>query len=208
MKTIEISKSRAWIPGIILIVIPSLAVCGASGCFRPRSDVETASTGNGAQSSRSTPEPIGLGSQSNASVGETTSARSMPADELHSPPKGSSERQAIMDALRDVFNDKRSPGYERHRGDIVFVVNYLEVHNGWAWTFADPHSSDPDDSFGENNGFLLHLENQEWRVMAVPSMVDDPDDPENLDYPTGKDIERIRRKYPSIPKDIFPNRAG
>ncbi len=39
--------------------------------------------------------------------------------------------------------------------------------------------------------------------MKLPPMVKDPDDPENLDYPTRKDVERIRKMYPSIATDIF-----
>lgn len=110
----------------------------------------------------------------------------------------------MMDALRDEFNDRRSPGYQPHRGSIIFVVNYLKAHNGWAWTFADPHSSDPIDSFGENSGFLLHQEGGQWKVMRLPAIVNDPNDPENLDYPSRRDVENVRQKYPTEPADIFP----
>lgn len=126
------------------------------------------------------------------------------ADELHTPPKGSAERQALMDALREVYKTSRNSNGRPNRGDIIFVVNYLKVHNGWAWTYAEPQSSDPNDSFGENSGFLLHLEEGRWKVMKTPSMVNDPNDPENLDYPGPKDVERIRKMYPSISRDIFP----
>jgi hypothetical protein len=125
-------------------------------------------------------------------------------DELHTPAKGSPERQAIMDALRSLFDDRRNPSYEPHRGTLTFVVSFLKVHNGWAWVNADPRSSDPGDSFGENSGFLLQAQNEKWKVMALPPMVDDPDDPENLDYPSAKDVEKIKRKYPTVPRDIFP----
>ena len=108
-----------------------------------------------------------------------------------------------MDALREEFNNPRSSYYRPHRGSIVFVVNKLNVHNGWAWTYAEPRSSDPGDSFGENSGFLLHQEGEQWKVMKLPPMVEDPNDPENLDYPTRKDVEKIRKMYPSIATDIF-----
>ncbi len=126
------------------------------------------------------------------------------SDQLHTPEKGSLERQGMMDALRDEFNDRRSPGHQPHRGSIIFVVNYLKAHNGWAWSYADPHSSDASDSFGENSGFLLHQEGGQWKVMKLPAMVSDPSDPENLDYPSRRDVEKIRQKYPSAPADIFP----
>ena len=124
-------------------------------------------------------------------------------DELHTPVKGSDERQAIMDGLREEFNNRRSSYYQPHRGNIVFVVDRLRVHEGWAWTFANPRSSDPADQFGEYSGFLLHLQDGRWAVMTLPKMVNNPDDPENLDYPTAADIARIKGMYPTVPSDIF-----
>ena len=136
--------------------------------------------------------------------GQPTTASNEVSDQLHTPEKGSLERQGMMDALRDEFNDRRSPSYQPHRGTIIFVVNYLKAHNGWAWTFAAPHSSDPSDSFGENSGLLLHQEGGQWKVMRLPAMVNDPNDPENLDYPSRRDVDKIRQKYPIAPTDIFP----
>jgi hypothetical protein len=125
-------------------------------------------------------------------------------DQLHTPEKGSDERQAIMDGLRAEFNNRQSPFYSPHRGAITFVVNRLQVHNGWAWMNGYPHSSDPQDSFGEYSGFLLHAQDGRWGVMRLPPMVTDPNDPENLDYPGRKDVQKIRQKFPSAPADIFP----
>ena len=82
-----------------------------------------------------------------------------------------------------------------------FRVNYLKVHNGWAWIYPEPQSSDPKDSFGENDGYLLHLSEGRWAVMTMPKMDD------NLDgsrAPTAKDIARLQKKYPSLPADIIP----
>ncbi len=143
-------------------------------------------------------DATGQGRQSQSNAG------SLVADKLHTPPKGSAERQAIMDALREDYNDRQSPGYQPHRGNITFVVAFLKVHNGWAWVYAEPHSSDPNDSFGENSGFLLRNLNGKWKLMALPPVVDDPNDPESLDYPTRRDVQRIKLKYPAMPTDIFP----
>jgi hypothetical protein len=125
------------------------------------------------------------------------------ADKLHTPAKGSDERQAIMDALREEFSNRQSPYYTPHRGAIVFVVNRLQVHNGWAWMNGYPHSSDPQDSFGEYSGFLLHSQDGRWGVMRLPPMVNDPNDPENLDYPSRRDVEKIKQKFPTVAVDIF-----
>jgi hypothetical protein len=126
------------------------------------------------------------------------------ADQLHTPEKGSDERQAIMDALRAEFANRQSPYYSSHRGAITFVVNRLQVHNGWAWMYGYPHSSDPQDSFGEYSGFLLHNQDGRWGVMRLPPMVNDPNDPEKLDYPSRKDVEKIRQTFPTAPIDVFP----
>jgi hypothetical protein len=124
-------------------------------------------------------------------------------DDLHSPAKGSDERQAIMDALREEFTSPKGSYYHPHRGAITFVVNRLQVHNGWSWMYGYPHSSDPKDSFGEYSGFLLHIQDGHWALMTLPPMVDDPNDPEKLDYPSRKDVEKIRQKFPTAPIDIF-----
>lgn len=108
-----------------------------------------------------------------------------------------------MDGLREEFNNRQSPYYHAHRGAITFVVNRLQVHNGWTWMIGYPQSSDPQDSFGEYNGFLLHSEGGRWSAMRLPPVVNDPNDPENLDYPSSRDIEKIRQKFPTAPRDIF-----
>ncbi len=123
-------------------------------------------------------------------------------DRLHTPPEGSAERKALMDALRRHWQTTRNPGDGRpYRGKITFHVGYLKVHDGWAWVYSNPHSSDPGEGFPENSGFLLHLKEGRWKVMNMPPMDDNQDG--NLD-PSPKDIERIRKMYPPIATDIFP----
>ena len=116
---------------------------------------------------------------------------------LHVPPRGSTERKAILDSLRRDYT-------QPHKGQLVFKVKYLKAHQSWAWIYAEPQLNDAGDVFGETNGFLLHKASDGWRVMKVPPVVDDPLDPEGLDYPHIEDVKRIRRKYPSVPTDIFP----
>lgn len=187
-----------------LIAVSCLWVVSIDGCSgsnsngQPSSAPSAPSVNNQAAQPTTTQTTSGAGSSAQASDKATGSDEV--ADELHTPPMGSPERQALMDALRESYNTGHS-----YRGNITFVVNYLKVHNGWAWVYPEPRSTDSRDQFGENNGFLLHQENGRWQVMKVPPMVDDPDDPENLDYPTRKDVERIKKMYPSIPTDIFPS---
>jgi hypothetical protein len=185
-----------------LLMVGCLCFISIAGCSRSNSNAQPSTSAqpgdNQAAQSSATPTISGTGATEQKSEKATDSGEVV--DELHTPAMGSPERQALMDALREEYNKRRT-----YRGNITFVVNYLKVHNGWAWTYPEPRSTDPHDQFGENSGFLLHQVNGQWQTMKVPPMVDDPDDPENLDYPSSKDVKKIRQMYPSIPTDIFPN---
>jgi hypothetical protein len=187
----------------LLIIVSCLCFICIAGCSRsdsngqPYSNPSTQAVNNQGAQPATTPATQGVGAS--RQTGEKAAGSGEVKDELHTPAIGSPERQALMDALRDEYKSRP------YRGSITFVVNYLKIHNGWAWTYPEPRSTDPHDQFGENSGFLLHQVNGQWKVMNLPPMVDDPDDPENLDYPTRKDVERFRKMYPSIPTDIFPN---
>jgi hypothetical protein len=189
IRTVLLVASCLWL-SFLTGCSPSKLKSGSQPGPTPSAQHDDSSAGN---SSASPPTPS---TSSNEQTSETATAGNQVSDELHTPPKGSSERQALMDALREEFNNPRSGYYRPHRGSIIFVVNKLNVHNGWAWTYAEPRSSDASDTFGEYNGFLLHQEGEQWKIMKLPPMVVDPNDPENLDYPTSKDVERIRKMYP------------
>jgi hypothetical protein len=190
----------------VILVCSSLA-CGA-GCSLGKSKQAKAQNSNQAepqnanQSSAGSDEPAST--HSNGGQSENTSAPAEISDERHTPERGSEERQTIMDALRAELDNSGSSYYHPHRGAITFVVNFLKVHNGWAWMNGYPQSTSSQDSFGEYSGFLLHSENGHWSVMVLPPMISDPNDPENLDYPGPRDIEKIRQKYPKVATDIFP----
>jgi hypothetical protein len=191
---------------IFALIISCLGACCLTGCSLAgpkRSAAPTPAPSaehNSDQVAGSSKAPASNGSEQQS---ETVAANNQVVDQLHTPVKGSDERQAIMDALRQEFDNRQGSYYTPHRGTIVFVVNRLQVHNGWAWMIGYPHSSDPQDSFGEYGGFVLHIQDGHWNLMRLPPMVNDPNDPENLDYPGRKDIEKIRQKFPTIPVDIF-----
>jgi hypothetical protein len=186
---------------VLMIAVVSLYGCSLNRkSDKPQTSNSTVHPNDNTNSDKSQPS----GHDTRAQSSETTSAGNDLADELHTPERGSLEREGMMDALRAAFDDRSSGYYTPHRGKIVFVVNYLKAHNGWAWTYANPTSSDKSDAFGEFSGFLLHQEGGQWKVMKVPPMINDPNDPENLDYPSPKDVEKIRQKYPNAPADIFP----
>ncbi len=189
------------------LLMVSCLCLGVTGCSlaRLKSDKVSASpTPSSQHDSGPTAGRADSPSTGNEKQTKPTNTSSDVVDELHTPAKGTDERQAIMDALRAEFDNPKGAYYRPHRGSITFVVNRLQVHNGWAWMYGYPHSSDPLDSFGEYSGFLLHSQDGRWAVMRLPPIVDDPNDPEKLDYPSRKDVEKIRLKFPTVPIDIFP----
>lgn len=124
------------------------------------------------------------------------------ADKLHTPADGSAEREVILDGLRRHWQASKNPDDGKsYRGKITFRVNYLKVHHGWAWIYAEPRSSLAKEPFPENSGFLLQLKAGRWEVMKLPRMDDNGDGAFN---PSPADLERIRKMYPSIPPDIIP----
>lgn len=116
------------------------------------------------------------------------------ADEPHTPAKGSPERKAIMDALRPVFSQY---------GEVVFVVNYLKVHNGWAWTDVTPLGPD-NKPVAEGGPALLHYENEAWKMIDLSTVPDDPKDPLGAQDASVGFVRNLRKMYPDIPLDIFP----
>lgn len=191
--------------GVLFVVVAvAIALLVLPGCSLNR-ETDRAQQNPSPQRAQSSPQnesPAGHDPQTAAN--DSANATNEVADELHTPERGSLEREAMMNALRAAFDDRNSGYYTAHRGNIVFVVNYLKSHNGWAWTYATPQSSDKSDSFGEYSGFLLHQEGGQWKLMNLPPMVNDPSDPENLNYPSRRDVEKIRQKYPTAPAEIFP----
>ncbi len=112
-----------------------------------------------------------------------TSSRAQQAP--YTPPSGSPERQAIFDAMRA-------------RGDIrnrIYVVRYLMVQNGWAWTVGYPRSSDGK-SRSERESALLRKVGSGWKVLDQPCAEAECDDI--------KEMARIRATYPQAPAGIFP----
>ncbi len=117
---------------------------------------------------------------------------------LHTPAKGSNERKAIMDVLRDDFLKQ---GGQR----VIFQVNYLKVHQGWAWADVTP-LDDKGKAVAEGGPALLHYEKGAWTVVDLSVVADDPDDPLGPMDPSPLYIKNVQKKYPGVPIDIFPAR--
>lgn len=127
------------------------------------------------------------------------SARAVSAqdkDVLHTPAKGSAERQAIMDAVRD--------DYEKNGGGrVIFTVDYLKVHRGWAWVDSTPLDKNGR-PVAEGGTSLLHYEDGKWRVMDLSKVPEDPDNPMGAMSPTPRYTRNLLRTFPGVPADIIP----
>ena len=99
-------------------------------------------------------------------------ALSMAAQSVHSPEKGSSDRKAILDALRiPVERDLKQK--------IVFVADDFKVQGSWAFVGGRPTTptggkpnlkntawKDAEDLFDNNFFGLLQKRSGRWRVVA------------------------------------------
>ena len=103
----------------------------------------------------------------------------------HTPPPGSAERKAILDAYRAEWTKPDSIK------DVIFVVTHLKVHDGWAWVEVNPKSSDGSQQFESEQG-LLHKEGAGWKVLQRKSGT------------TARYFKNLKAKYPAVPTDIFP----
>jgi hypothetical protein len=119
------------------------------------------------------------------------------ATEPYTPPKGSLERKAILNALSDMIQSSKL--------EAVFVVKCLRVKNGWAWIETDPQSPDGKNQY-EPIDALLHKEEGQWKVKEVrPCCGDCADDPDCFDIK--RYYKKLIRKFPSAPRDIFSKQS-
>lgn len=118
--------------------------------------------------------------------------REQQSGRVYTPPKGSSERKAILDTLREEIR-------RLHRIDALFVVHYLKVQRGWAWIETSPHSADGA-SYYEGVSALLHKRGGRWRIAEIACAEED-----NPDCLGGKNFFRkLMKRFSAAPREIFP----
>src|SRR6476469_3720642 len=107
---------------------------------------------------------------------------------VHTPPDGSAERNAILQAVHHSLA-------RQGRKNLVLVVSYLKVHNGWAWIQVNPQSANGSQHYESQSGLLQETTNK-WTLLEwMPAE-------EGTDY--AKYFQKLKAKYPSAPHDIFP----
>jgi len=106
----------------------------------------------------------------------------------HTPPDGSAEKNAILQAVQHALA-------RQGRKNLVLVVPYLKVHNGWAWIQVNPKSADGRQHYESQSGLLQQTANKWMLLEWMPAE-------EGTDY--AKYFQKLKAKYPSAPPDIFP----
>ena len=106
----------------------------------------------------------------------------------HTPPDGSAEKNAILQAVQHALA-------RQGRKHLVLDVPYLKVHNGWAWIQVNPKSADGRQHYESQSGLLQQGANK-WTLLEwMPAE-------EGTDF--AKYFKNLKAKYPSAPPDIFP----
>lgn len=99
--------------------------------------------------------------------------------EAATPPPGSAERKAILDALRTELN-------VLHHLEVVFVVAHLKVLHDWAFIHAFPQSADGASKY-EDVTALMRNQGGEWNVVDLVAV----------------ELEELKKEHPSAPSAIF-----
>ena len=120
--------------------------------------------------------------------------------QLHTPAKGSPERTAILDVLREEYKS----GQGIH---VIFQVNHLKVHDGWAWVTCTP-LDDSGKPIGEPWPSLLRYEKDKWVIKDLVAIAEALNDPVGPMEPSRKYLNEVQKKYPGVPADIFPKARG
>ncbi len=108
------------------------------------------------------------------------------------PPPGSSERRQILGSLRHEIS-------RLHRLEVVFVVDYLKVQDGWAWVETRPQSPDGQSRY-EGVSALLRKSGGLWRIAELACS--GPDDPECLGSPDY--FRKLKARFPALPLSVLP----
>jgi len=188
------SRFEALMKGIIFIAIAFFYLGSFAGCSRSKSTMQSTPARSAQVNNNQNTQPS-VTQQANAipadaSPNDITKTSSDVTDELHTPEKGSPERQAIMDALR---GDQK----------VMFQVNYLKVHNGWCWVDTTPLNKSGR-ATAEGGPNLLHFENERWKAMDLSKVPEDPNDPLGPEDASPTFVQNLMKKFPGVPRDIFP----
>ena len=133
-----------------------------------------------------------------AAAGLISTALLVRADSVHTPAAGTAERDGILAALHTEYTTGSG-------SSAKFKVNYLKVHNGWAWINVVPLNPKGEIE-GEEWPSLLQEKNGKWMIIDLIKIASDLDDPVGPMDPSPKFLREVQKRYPSVPSDIFPGK--
>ena len=102
------------------------------------------------------------------------------------PARGSTTRKQIADALRRKVGATTGVF-------AVFVFDWIKVNGNWAYVQTSPQSADGESQY-EPVSALLRRRNGLWSVAAI----------EETDVSPAQAQRRLKKRFPSAPRDIFP----
>jgi hypothetical protein len=123
--------------------------------------------------------------------------QSQNSDQLRTPEKGTPEYSAILDAVREEYKGGADQPSQ-------FQVNYLKVHNGWAWIDVTPLNASGK-PVGDPAPLLFANEKGKWTTKDLNDVQVDGEGHAGPHDPNAKYLAAVQKKYPGIPADIFPH---
>jgi hypothetical protein len=119
-------------------------------------------------------------------------AQDCPGQQAYTPDRGTQERKAVLDALREEV-------YGMHGIRVVFVVRYMKVCDGWAWVHTQPRSADGKEQY-EDILALIGRSGDDWQVLEIPCVEEEnPDCINSENY-----FEGLKKRFPGLPANILP----
>jgi hypothetical protein len=135
-----------------------------------------------------------------------TCAMSQAQQDVHTPPAGSAERQAIMDVMRLDFYPGDAEAAHRNPKGVLFKVSFLMVHGDWACAHVDPVDG-AGKRIAEPRWALLQRKDGRWTDAhyfdALRPFETDAAAENALDM-NAATIRKVRAVFPDAPADIFP----
>lgn len=139
---------------------------------------------------------LGQGTTIGLEPAESPSGDPQRVEGVHTPPPGSAERKAILDALRHLVPEKDGR-------KALFVVRHMRVSGPWAWVETDPRSADGKDRYEPVECLLQSGQGGSWTVRECrPCCGDCQDDPDCRDK--SRFHRSLRTRFPAAPQEIFP----
>src|SRR5436305_4932603 len=117
------------------------------------------------------------------------------SDQLHTPAKGSPERTAILDAVREEYKEGADHPAQ-------FKVNYLKVHKGWAWIDVTPLDASGN-QVADPAPLLFHNDQGKWTAKDLNDVGMEGDEHEGPHDPSPKYIKALQKQYLGVPTDII-----